>query len=318
MDYCFLKFNLFLVIDNIEEMAKSFRHNEPRTPARLLTNPEYEIPWRPVVWSKPTRDSMLRELKTFELKTSEVRSLKILLHGPIGAGKSSFINSVSTTLQGRINVVALADNIADTSFTTKLKIHRLKTEEPGRFYPFVFTDIMGLEERYNKGVHTDDVLSVLRGEVKNGYFFNPHCPVAEGNPHFKDDPSFKDKVHCLVSVLPANIISLTSEEVMKKMRCVHKMANDLGIPEVIIMSKVDLACPLVANNPRKIYTSKKIKDKLEECSNRSGVPLHCIFPVKNYSEETETDLDKDILILKAMTHIIRSASYYVEHQDYLH
>ncbi|XP_066518079.1 interferon-induced protein 44-like isoform X2 [Hoplias malabaricus] len=302
-------------------MARLFRRKpirETRTPAPAITSAEYEIPWRPVIWSNSTRESMLRGLKRFHLRTPDVSCLKIMLHGPIGAGKSSFINSVNTTLQGRITTLALAEASAGTSFTTKLKIHKLKTGEPGCFYPFVFTDIMGLEPGQGHGVHTDDIFRVLRGEVKNGYTFNPVCPIAEANQHFKPDPSLKDQVHCLVSVLPADKISLISEDVFQKMKHVHKMAHDLGIPEVIIMSMVDKACPLVNDNLRKIYISRNIREKIEECSKKSGVPVDYIYPVKNYSEEVNTNIDKDILILKAIDNIVRLASYYVEHQDYLH
>ncbi len=36
----------------------------------------------------------------------------------------------------------------------------------------------------------------------------------------------------------------------------------VGIPQVIVMTKVDEACPLVKNDIRKLYTSKKIKEKV--------------------------------------------------------
>lgn len=47
---------------------------------------------------------------------------------------------------------------------------------------------------------------------------------------------------------------------------------------------------------------------MQECSNWLGIPLSHIFPVKNYSEEINTDANMDILILKALEHIMNIAS----------
>ncbi|KAI5611121.1 interferon-induced protein 44-like isoform X2 [Silurus asotus] len=73
------------------------------------------------------------------------------------------------------------------------------------------------------------------------------------------------------------------------------------------MTRVDEACPLVQDDLRKVYTSKMIKEKMKECSNRLGVPMNNIFPVKNYHEEVDTDDDLDFLILKALDQIVNIA-----------
>ncbi|XP_053085933.1 interferon-induced protein 44 [Pangasianodon hypophthalmus] len=290
------------------------QHEQP-TPK---PDPEFDRQWRPVAWSEGNKHLMLRKLKDFQPGTAEVHELKILLHGPIGAGKSSLINSINTVLQGYNAAGALADSSAgqSQSFTLKLKFHKLKKAGPGTFYPFVFADIMGLEPEESNGVQTEDMIQILQGRIKDGYTFNPVKPIDKGDPKYISNPSLKDKVHCLVSVLPADRISLISHNVIKKMRAVREKARDLGIPQVVVMSMVDKACPLVKENLRKIYTSKKIKEKMEECSHKLGVPMNCIFPVLNYHEQVTNDTDMDLLILMAMTDIIRFASHYVEDQVY--
>ncbi|XP_060754570.1 interferon-induced protein 44-like isoform X2 [Neoarius graeffei] len=252
---------------------------------------------------------MLRYLKDFQPGNAEVSEVKILLHGPIGAGKLSFINSVNTVLQGYNTTSELAAGQSH-SFTQEFKIHRLKKEKPGTFYPFTLSDSKGLEPGESEGTQTKNIKKILKGHVESGHTVNPLKSTEECD----QKPSLKDKVHCLVSVLPADRISLTSDEVIQTMRDVRKKARDLGIPQVVVMSLVDKACPLVNKNLEKIYTSKKIKAKMEECSHTLGIPINCIFPVRNYHEQVTNDLYMDILILMAITNIIRFANDYIEDQ----
>ncbi|TRY84909.1 hypothetical protein DNTS_002027 [Danionella cerebrum] len=220
-------------------------------------NQDQEIakPWRSITWNDEEKQSHLSFLNQFQPGNSEVHSLKFLLTGPVGAGKSSFFNSVNNVLQDRITTRAMADSISGSSFSIECKEFKLKKKDGGSDYPFSFTDIKGLENYNGEGVLIKDVVHILEGHVKSGY----------------------------------------------KVR----------IPQVIIMTKVDQICPLVKNNIEKIYTSKKIKEKMEECSCTLGVPLTCIFPVKNYFEEDITNTNMDILILKALKQIVHFANDYV-------
>ncbi|KAF5888827.1 interferon-induced protein 44-like, partial [Clarias magur] len=227
------------------------------------SNLEYDSAWRPVEWSQDKVRQMLKTLKHFRIGTAEVRNLNILLHGPIGAGKSSFINSVNTAIQGHNSARALADSSSgkSQSYTLTFKNYHMKAGT-GSYYPFVFTDIMGLEPDSTQGVQPKDIKNILKGHVKDGYTFNPVKPIDKDDPRFyRSDPGLSNRVHCLVSVLPADKISLMSDEVIQKMRDIREKARDLGIPQVVIMSMVDKACPLVHENLSKIYTSKKIKKK---------------------------------------------------------
>ncbi len=63
---------------------------------------------------KEVVEKNLRELK---LSDSKVKYIRILLAGEVGAGKSSFINSVNSAFQGIITTEALAASVSGTSFT---------------------------------------------------------------------------------------------------------------------------------------------------------------------------------------------------------
>lgn len=61
-------------------------------------------------------------MRDFKPHNEELQQLRILLHGPIGSGKSSFFNSVDTLLKGRLAGQALADHIATYSYTNDVRI----------------------------------------------------------------------------------------------------------------------------------------------------------------------------------------------------
>uniref|UniRef100_A0A8C1P5C2 Interferon-induced protein 44-like n=1 Tax=Cyprinus carpio TaxID=7962 RepID=A0A8C1P5C2_CYPCA len=135
--------------------------------------------------------------------------------------------------------------------------------------------------------------------------FNP--AVSDKNVDYRSETRPEDLTYCLVYVIAADKVSMMNEEVFKKIRYIRENASSLEIPQAIIMTKVDEACPLVRDNLRNIYTSKKIKEKMQECSNSVGVPMSHIFPVKNYHEEIDTQNDVDVLILRALTQIVQIA-----------
>ncbi|XP_051767684.1 interferon-induced protein 44-like [Ctenopharyngodon idella] len=282
--------------------------SSPPPPPRV-----YDRPWRSINWSEDGQN-LLTTVTDFQPGNAEVNPLRILLHGPVGAGKSSFFNSVNNALQGRISTRALANSSlnSDKTFTLECKIYKVKNDRAGSFFPFTFTDIAGMDKQI--GIKTEDIIQLLKGHISDGYIFNPLKPITEEDTKYKKNPILKDRIHCLVAVLPADTVSLIDEEMIRQMKEVREKARDLGIPQVIIMTKVDEACPLVKDNLEKIYTSKKIKQKMEECSIKLGVPVNCIYPVKNYHEENTTDTTVDILILDALKNILNFANDYVEDQ----
>lgn len=133
---------------------------------------------------------------------------RILLYGPVGAGKSSFINSVDSALQGRITTRALADSTGFKSFTVKVKMmyfqltcnmHELiKTQSLVTFFYiceesiklmvvfcfqcktyklrkgttdscYPFTFIDIMGIEHIGGIQTDDIIQILHGHINKDY-----------------------------------------------------------------------------------------------------------------------------------------------------
>ncbi|XP_060785219.1 interferon-induced protein 44-like [Neoarius graeffei] len=259
--------------------------------------------WRTVQWSQ---DKRLNSLKTFKV-CNEVQKLHFLLYGPVGAGKSSTINTIRSIFEGRqfVNCLAAAD--ANTSHTLKYEQFTFENEEGS--FPFTFSDIMGAEA--GGGVHTEDVILALKGHMKEGYLFNSAAPLSESNLYYNQNPSLSDQMHCLVFITPGDRLSMMDKDLLQKFKRVRETASRMGMPQVVFMTRVDRACQLTKENLRNIYKSKKINQKMDECSNLLHVPVNCIFPVLNYHEETHMNEDINCLMLDALIQIINWANDYV-------
>ncbi|XP_060945508.1 interferon-induced protein 44-like isoform X1 [Limanda limanda] len=281
------------------------QRREVTSPSALL-----EQPWREV--SEKYKDN-LEFVKSYQPENEQVKHLRILLHGPVGAGKSSFINSVDTVLRGRLAGRAPTDAISGSSHTLKYKTFDF-TKSPGAKYSFVFNDIMGLEEGSDNGVSATDLKLALRGHVREGYKFNSKSALMEGDYGYNSDPTLEDKVHVLVGVVPADAVSRISDEMVKKIREVRLAASELGIPQMAIITKVDEACPEVKKDNCDIYKSKYLKEKVEGFHQRLGLPLNCIFLLKNYSHEIESNDEVSAAIVCALKQMVMYGEDYLNDQ----
>ncbi|XP_016360332.1 interferon-induced protein 44-like [Sinocyclocheilus anshuiensis] len=261
------------------------------------------------------KEALKKKLENFFPSHPDVKDIKILVAGEIAAGKSSFINSINSAFQGRISSRALVNSAAGNShsFTQKLKGFTIRSGK--KTLPFVFKDIMGLESETLAGAQIEDIINAVFGHVKESYKFNKEKVLTNEDQHYNSDPNLSDRSFCLVYDIAANIVHYIDDQLIDKLKDIRQKISDMGITQVVVMTKVDEACPLVKKDLRKMYTSKKIKEKMELCSAIIGVPLTNIFPVKNYHDEIDTDDDIDVLILKALEQIVQLADDRLENAE---
>uniref|UniRef100_A0A8C9VVQ2 G domain-containing protein n=1 Tax=Scleropages formosus TaxID=113540 RepID=A0A8C9VVQ2_SCLFO len=84
-----------------------------------------------------------------------------------------------------------------------------------------------------------------------------------------------------------------------------------GVPQVLLLTKVDHGCPPVEKDIQKVYHSVYLQKMIKDASAHLGIPLLSVFPVKNYTCEVELQQNDDILLLSALQKILSFANDYI-------
>lgn len=279
-------------------MGKIWSTNQNQEPSPPPPLPLFEREWRVIDWR--AKDTLLNFARTF--KPEGASHVRVLLYGPVGVGKSTFINTVGKLIVGR-NVNAAAACPSNTgSFTVTFRQHQFKFgESENRPVPVVFNDLMGLEGE-EKGVQTEDIKLAMKGHVVEGYEFNPSHALPEENKYFKSDPTIDDKVHVLVCMLNANATEVNSS-ILPKMKEIREMARDLGIPQVAVLTHIDTLCTQIEEDIQNVYRSKILKEKMDKFSAEVGIPINYVYAVWNHYEGSNRNA-ADTLILTALKDIL--------------
>ncbi|XP_051550912.1 interferon-induced protein 44-like [Myxocyprinus asiaticus] len=269
-----------------------------------------EKPWRNILWTTQQRGKLMELIKKHKPLMTSVSRVRILMIGPVGAGKSSFFNSINSIFMGRMTGKAMSGS-SSTSLTTQFRTYPVKDGREGKPLSFVLCDTMGLEEQSGAGLDIEDISSILQGHIQDRYKFNPVTPY-QSVQKAPISASLQEKIHCVVYVIDGTKISLMSSKLEEKLAAIRRKVNSMGIPQFVLMTKVDEVCPLVEKDLQNIYVSSYIKKKVQEVSSRLGVPLSCVLPVKNYSQELELNFSCDVLLLTALQQMLNFADDYLD------
>ncbi|XP_065101828.1 interferon-induced protein 44-like isoform X7 [Paramisgurnus dabryanus] len=261
-------------------------------------------------WTTEQREELVNFFKNHKPLVSSVNRVRILMIGPVGAGKSSFFNSINSIFMGRMTNKAMAGSLG-TSLTKEFRTYPVKDGRDGKPLPFVLCDTMGLEEQTGAGLDIEDISSIIHGLIPDQYKFNPVSPFDPFEQKSFTPASLEQKIHCVVFVIDTSKISLMSTKLEEKLVAIRKKVNSLRVPQIVLLTKVDEACPVVEKDLQKVYLSSYIKKKVQEVSSRLGVPVSCVLPVKNYSQEHELNLSCDLLLLTAVQQMLNFAEDYL-------
>uniref|UniRef100_A0A674JE89 TLDc domain-containing protein n=1 Tax=Terrapene triunguis TaxID=2587831 RepID=A0A674JE89_9SAUR len=241
----------------------------------------YRVEGKLISKEKMERGKIMEEIRSYKPYLNSVPQIRILVLGPIGAGKSIFFNSVNSVFQGYVpsQAVAGSDN---ASMTTQYRTYPVKDGRDGKPLPIILCDTMGIEENSGVGLEIDEVSNIIKGHVPDRYQFNPAATPHPDSPGYIKMPFLKDQIHCVAFVIDGCKIS--AHNILKFCKNLH-----------ILFVKITQYNHISFNYFKKL-----------------GIPLAQIVPVKNYCSELDLLCDVDILLLSAVRQLIRLAESYLD------
>ncbi|XP_023810030.1 interferon-induced protein 44-like [Oryzias latipes] len=276
---------------------------------------QFENPWRTLNWNSEQKKTLMERIESYKPSISSVSEARVLLVGPVGAGKSSFFNSFKSIFKGHITSQA-TPGTSSTSVTTLFRSYSVTPGREGKSLPLVFCDTMGLEAEEKAGLNIAEISNIINGHIPDRYQFNSSVPLQSEAQAFRKNPELKDKIHCVAYVIDASKISIMSQNMEDKLKAIRKTVNSSGITQLVLLTKIDEVCPLVKEDITNVYKSIYIKELMQEASIRVGVPLFCVVPVKNYSEVLRLDTTIDILLLSAVDQMLNLVDdFFDEHRE---
>jgi len=259
-------------------------------------------------WGEEVYNALREEVQTHKLcKDAGIEYINILLVGEISAGKSSFFNSLNSVYAGHVTTIANS-GFGEESLTTQYRQYKIKAKDKKKKpIKFKFCDTMGLEGE--GGLSTDEVGKILDGNVEN-------LAELKNGIHFKmtgynKSPTENDRIHCVAFVVSAATVSAMDTLLIAKIKGIRKEANRRELIPIIILTRIDQICDFTLENTSSVFKSKDVKEKVQEVSHMFGINQAQIYPVRNYSEQTDCKRAMDILILRVARQIVRNSSDYL-------
>ncbi|KAJ8370285.1 hypothetical protein SKAU_G00103130 [Synaphobranchus kaupii] len=272
-----------------------------------------DSPWRKVDFSVDNKEALVNSVTSFKPSCDSASEARVLLLGPVGAGKSSFISSVHSVFSGKVTNRAMVGT-SSTSFTQKLRSYTIRRHGESGDQPtaLVLCDAMGLGEGDMTGLTLHDVLAVIKGHAPEGHKFSPDQPLRAETVGYVKKPSARERIHCVAFVIDATKMDSYRKGMGSTFQLLREHISDLGVHQVALLTHVDQVCQDTARDITNVYRSRLVKQTMEKAAALLGMSTSYIVPVKNYSSELDVDEHTNTLLLCAVQHILQYVELYFQ------
>ncbi|XP_062607572.1 interferon-induced protein 44-like [Saccostrea cucullata] len=208
--------------ENARSIASGHNNVKDLAVYAVLDGPGSITPWRiSPLWTLQELEKQLsnvlgyffkacQDLKDFistyqPPKDLDVPDVNILFVGAVGAGKSSFLNTVNSIFHGNMTSRACTGSF-DHSLTTKLQQLRVRDPSTGSYMHVRLFDIPGIEEELS--IKQEDIGFILDGHLPNQY---------------KTETPIKDKIHVVAFVIDASTIGKLKPGVVHRLSVIKRL-----------------------------------------------------------------------------------------------
>ncbi|CAC5368437.1 unnamed protein product [Mytilus coruscus] len=273
-------------------------------------NAPLEEPWRKTSqWNRKYFEELKEKVERYKpLKELNVPQARVLLVGQVGAGKTSFFNTINSVFRGYITRQACSGN-AEHSLTTIYRMYQIRNSISGKPLNLRLHDTRGLEA--DQGMDPHGMCYLLDGNLPDRFQFNPSVPVTPDITGFVATPQLADKIHCVVFVIDGSTVDVMPEKVIEKMKGFQIHMNQRGIPQIVLLTKIDKVCENTSEDLSQVFFSPVVQETVDRVSQILGLPRSNILPIKNYESEIEPQDHVNILTLLTLQQILNSADDYM-------
>ncbi|XP_060577910.1 interferon-induced protein 44-like isoform X2 [Ruditapes philippinarum] len=263
-------------------------------------------PWRELGgWNHQNLEDLKNEIDAWSPPHGTgLKTANILFLGPVGAGKSSFFNTISSIFRGHVTGQAVCGS-AEQSITSTYRMYRVRGSALTKTMKFRLCDTRGIEE--NQGMDGAELNYLFEGNVPNGYQFNPSTPITPDTTGFVASPTLNHKMHCVCFIIDGSTASVMSEKMLEKIKALQSKVRQKGLPQVVLVTKIDKVCSNVEEDVSKVFQSVAVQELVDTVSNIFGVPRSHVLPVKNYEKEINVRDDVSLLALHSLQQILRAS-----------
>lgn len=249
----------------------------------------------------------MERLSSYSPSPWDVPQARVLLLGPVGSGKSSFISSVQSVFDGRVTTRAMVGHGTSSSFTKKLQSFPLcaRDKELSKATTLALCDMMGFGDGVLSAPTLQHILSVIRGHAPEGYKFRADEALSSDTEGYIKRPGLREQMHCVAFVLDASKLSSYSKGICGTFQQLRRYISDMGVHQVVLLTHIDQICLDTAKDTSEVYKSTAIRQMIYKAAGLVGMSPSSVVPVRNYWYELDLDLSSDILLLKAMDHILQ-------------
>jgi len=272
-------------------------------------------PWRPLgkdPWNKDVYKTLKDEIVTHELlDRANIEYFNVLLIGQVSSGKSSFYNTVESVFAKNVTLRA-GTGTREESLTTQFRTFKVKAKDSqNQPIRFRFCDTMGLSGM--SGLKPEDYGKIMDGNVRDGADLRGKLvPSVKG---YNENPTTGDKMHCVAFIVDASSYTFIDEQILEKFNKIRDEADSRFLNPIVILTRIDQTCIDLKRDEgdvRNVFHSKTMKDAVEEVAQKFGVAENSVYPVQNYSVETEKDRAIDILALRTLRQILRCSETFLD------
>jgi putative ribosome biogenesis GTPase RsgA len=259
--------------------------------------PDDEIPDQLIPEPKDYQKLGFGRLKFTETKEiTKGKLTNILIIGPLGSGKSSFINTLSCATGGRPEIARVS---ADRDHgTDKLQKYPIKDSS------IFLWDCWGFSSKNFDGVMLNEILD---GHFQSGK--NMFSGFSPNSGDFNRHPNSSQAIHNVIFVLAATDLD-NNTDFKDKIKEFADILFKKDFNPVVVITKIDLLDSTLARAPERVYSSKIISKAMYKASKLSGVSLNKIFPLKNYHFEQDRNIVMESAHQLALYHACKSAQYF--------